>query len=57
MITCPSCKKQYEPMLKREHPEQCIQQEFPNAPAWQREQHITGICSDECWDNFLGVPE
>jgi len=55
MKTCPNCEKGYEPILKREHPELSIQFEFPNAPTWQREQHLSGICSDECWNEFLGV--
>ena len=21
----------------------------------QKEQHQTGICSDKCWDDFLGI--
>ena len=43
---CPQCKKYYE----------------PNAPSYEeaitsddREQWISGICSDECWCNFLGL--
>jgi hypothetical protein len=55
MTTCPNCKKEYAPVLKREHPELLIQQEHPTAPAWQREQLVSGICSDKCWDEFLGV--
>jgi len=53
---CPSCKKEYETVLDRKHPEMCIQDEFPNTERWQREQHISGICSDECWLEFLGPP-
>jgi len=54
-MNCPNCHKEYTPVLDRKHPELNIQAEFPKAPAWQREQHITGICSDKCWDEFLGV--
>ena len=53
---CPNCKKEYRPDLgERKYPKMLIQKEFPNATPTQREQLITGICSDECWDEFLGV--
>ena len=53
---CPNCKKEYETVLERpEGDERLIQQIFPNAPAWQREQILSGICSDHCWNQFLGV--
>ena len=54
-IMCPNCHKCYKPILDRKHPELKIQEEFPMAPAWQREQHITGLCSTKCWNEFLGV--
>jgi hypothetical protein len=57
MVICPACKKEYTPILTRKHPELLIQQEFPNTPAWQREQLLTGICSDKCWNKFLGPEE
>ena len=53
--TCPQCKKEYKPDLGERKTDNCIQDEFPNATPIQREQLVTGICSDECWDNFLGV--
>ena len=40
---CPQCGKVYAPDLP---PEQ-------GSPE-QREQHMTGICSTVCWNNFLG---
>ncbi len=52
---CPNCGKRYTPVLDRKHPEILIQEEFPEAPAWQREQHISGLCSDKCWKEFLGL--
>jgi hypothetical protein len=56
-MICPNCKKQYIPKLgARLHPELLIQQEFPNAESWEREQLVSGICSNKCWDEFLGVP-
>jgi len=51
---CPNCGKVYEPVLARKHLDRLIQEEFPDAPAWQREQHLSGICSDKCWNEFLG---
>ena len=57
-ITCPYCKCEYVPVLgERKNHALLIQEEFPNALAWEREQLITGICSDECWDKFLGEGE
>jgi hypothetical protein len=57
MTTCPNCFKVYTPVLgSRKHPELLIQEEFPDAKPWQREQLQTGICSDACWDEYLGVP-
>lgn len=53
---CPCCKKVYTPVLERYNGE-TIQKQFPNAPLWQREQLISGICSKECWDKFLGVKQ
>jgi hypothetical protein len=56
MIQCPNCKRYYEPILgKRKEPDKLIQEEFPNAEPYQREQLITGLCSDKCWDEYLGV--
>jgi hypothetical protein len=53
-MICPFCGKEYIPVLVRP-PGDCrrIQQIFPNAPAWQREQLISGVCSDECWKKNL----
>lgn len=54
MITCPNCKMKYVPTLERKTGA-LIQDEFPNASAIEREQLVSGICSDKCWDVFLGV--
>jgi hypothetical protein len=53
-ITCPNCKKTYNPILERKT-SQLVQEEFPEATAEAREQLISGICSDKCWDEFLGA--
>jgi len=55
-VKCPNCYKVYEPELgERKYPGLLIQQEFPDAEEYQREQLITGLCSDECWDKYLGL--
>lgn len=51
-MECPNCGKEYEPVLVRKD-DRLIQEQYPNAPAWQREQLVSGICSDKCWDEFL----
>ena len=55
MKLCPNCKKLYSPTLLRKHPEVPIQQEFPDAKPIEREQHISGLCSDKCWNEFTGL--
>ena len=53
-MKCLVCGKEYEPVLQRpEGDARPIQQIFPNAPAWQREQLLSGICSDKCWDSLF----
>lgn len=52
-IRCPNCQKIYEPVLERKT-DKLIQEEFPNEPAWKREQLLSGICSDKCWKEYLG---
>jgi len=55
MRKCPNCKKVYKPVLQRpENDDRCIQVIFPDAQPWEREQLLTGICSDKCWDQFVG---
>lgn len=48
-FVCPVCGREYEPEYenKEDAPPRSI----------GREQHQTGICSDECWDEFLPVPD
>lgn len=51
---CPNCRKEYDTVLDRPAGDnRNIQDIFPNAPNWQREQLISGICSDKCWNEFL----
>lgn len=65
-IECPQCKKRYIPELLIIDPQKFltayinwnsgvkIQRAFPASQSWQREQLQTGICSNDCWDKFLG---
>lgn len=54
---CPVCKKLYKTVLPG-LTDKPVQIEYPNAPAWQREQLISGVCSDECWNKmFKGTPD
>lgn len=54
LIVCPNCKKAYKPKLKRKEGE-CLQITYPKATPVEREQLISGLCSDKCWRNFLGL--
>jgi len=53
LIKCPNCMREYMPVLKRKTNDS-IQNEYPNASKEEREQLISGICSDKCWEEFLG---
>ncbi len=64
MKKCPNCGKQYTPVLAldkmgmaRWNSGMLIQEAWPHAKAIEREQLQTGICSDKCWDEFLGAEE
>lgn len=46
---CPECGEAYEP------DEDTFEDTKPNTIA--REQHMTGLCSDDCWNDYLNVPE
>ena len=60
---CPNCKSTYIPTLMAENPEgvrkwrngELIQNVFPYSSEMDREQLLTGICSNECWDQYLGI--
>ena len=55
-IICPNCKKTYLPILERKTND-LIQIEHPKATAEQREQLISGLCSNKCWSEYLGVTD
>lgn len=48
-FVCPVCGREYEPEYenKEDAPPRSI----------AREQHKTGICSDDCWDEFVPLPD
>ncbi len=61
---CPNCNKQYIPDLAKrldyrtkriqwKTERELVQNVWPDATSIQREQLQTGICSDECWDEYL----
>jgi len=52
--TCPNCGKEYQTELDRKD-DRPIQEQYPNEPQWKREQLISGLCSDSCWDEFVGI--
>ena len=50
---CPNCNKVYETEL--ELTDKAAQVSYPNESAWKREQLISGLCSDKCWNEYLGI--
>jgi hypothetical protein len=59
---CPNCGKEYTVQVElskfnRWQAGEHIQNVWPEKTADEREQMITGICSDECWRNYLGPEE
>ncbi len=47
--TCPNCGNTYRMKYRSK-------EDAPVGSIWC-EQHITGVCSDKCWDEFLGVKQ
>lgn len=56
LTICPQCGRHYTPDLPDppSGPRRPMQEIYPDAKPYQREQLITGLCSDECWDAYLG---
>lgn len=63
-VECPNCGKKYVPDLAKrldfgtkyiqwKIERELVQKIWPDSTTIQREQLITGICSDNCWDKFL----
>ena len=44
-LKCPQCNKTYVPTFD----DPSIGTEM------DKEQHLSGLCSDQCWDKFLGL--
>ena len=51
-MKCPVCGKVFTPVLKP-RTGRLLQDEFPDSEKWEREQLISGICSQKCWDNLF----
>ena len=59
-MRCPNCEREYEPELVKDtvgymnwQMGDLVQKAFPTALPYQREQLLTGICSDTCWAKWL----
>jgi hypothetical protein len=57
--TCPNCHKTEEVVVSNDKYDRWqsgehVQDVWPEFTPTQREQLITGICSDECWEEYLG---
>ena len=59
LTICPICKKHYKPNLTEVSKTNmcCIQDIYPEAKSYEREQLITGICSNECWNKLFSPEE
>lgn len=58
LVSCPQCRKVYIlPFGSRPKDGRTIQKQFPSATPIQREMYMTGLCSDSCWDKYLGGSE
>jgi len=59
LTVCPQCHTHYKPVLG-ERPKgdnRPVNQIFPNAKPFEREQLITGLCSDKCWNEYLNIKQ
>jgi len=50
-VRCPNCKKWYKPALGERNSSGLIPHGGTDI---ENEQLITGLCSDECWNQWLG---
>jgi hypothetical protein len=56
LTICPECRKHYKPKLERpKGDDRPISIIFPDAKRYEREQLITGLCSNKCWRKHLGM--
>ena len=51
---CPVCMNKYVLELQEVRDGRLIQEQFPDTKPWEREQLLSGICSQECWDGAFG---
>jgi hypothetical protein len=51
-VQCPQCHVYYRPVLERKD-DRPIQEQYPGAKPIEREQLISGLGCDACWDEFL----
>lgn len=49
---CPNCRKAYEPYFDSKEE---AKQKASKDEKYKIEQYITGLCSDECWNQYLGI--
>ena len=54
-MICPVCNREYVPVLKPTGG--LVQVVYPEAEKWEREQLLTGICSQVCWDRLFKEEE
>jgi len=54
---CPECGEAFFPVLGERDQTLKIQDQYPNAALWEREQLITGLCSQKCWNDHIGIGE
>ena len=66
MMTCPHCHRTYLVELAQAADwigklvlteTKLIQDVWPKAEMYQREQLMTGLCSDQCWTDYLVVSD
>ena len=65
-MVCPHCERTYVPDLaaapdfqdrkRRYNSGELAQDVWPEATLEQREQIISGVCSDRCWDELFPPP-
>ena len=58
--TCPNCGKTHNVAMTQEQAYDWehggkVQEVFPDWSPSEREKLLTGMCSDECWNKYLGV--
>jgi len=46
---CPECHRAYEPDFDSK------EEAKEKGESYQKEQYITGLCSDECWQSYLSI--